>query len=198
MHDAKTDNGAFRALWAFDRDAYAAHLARLTPEDRQSRFRHAISDGRLAHHAAAALIGRTHVIGWFVDGTMRAAAEVTLSPDGSTAEAAFEVEADWRGGGVGSELVRRTLLWARNRGARRLIVHTTRRNIAMLHAATRHGARFEFDLAEADGVVEASGPSLLSHFEEARLAEEGVWRWICAALWRRCPWLRPLRDGVRS
>jgi len=182
--------GAFRDLWVFDRDAYAAHLSRLTDEDRQSRFRHAIDDGRLADHAAVALSGRTHVIGWFADATLRAAAEVTLSPDGDTAEAAFEVEEDWRGRGVGSELVRRTLLWARNRGASRVVIHTTRRNIAMLKAATRQGAAFAFDLSEAEGVVAPPLPTLRSHMEEAAMAQSGRWQWMFAAMARRLPWLR--------
>jgi GNAT superfamily N-acetyltransferase len=181
--------GAFRDLWIFDRDAYAAHLSRLTDEDRQSRFRHAISDDRLLDHAGSALSGRTHVIGWFADATLRAAAEVTLSPDGATAEAAFEVEEDWRGRGVGSELVRRTLLWARNRGVKRVVIHTTRRNVAMLKAATRQGAAFEFDLSEAEGIVAPPGPTLRSHMEEAALAQSGRWQWMFAAMARRLPWL---------
>lgn len=166
--------GAFRALWSFDRPLYAAHLKRLSADDRRARFHHAVSDGWIDDHAAKALDGRGKVLGWFFDDILRAAAEVALTGDGAAAEAAFDVEDPWRGWGVGSQLVARVLLWARNRGARRLLIHTTRGNVAMLRAATHNGARFEFDLSEADGVIEADGPTLRSHMEEARLAQEGA------------------------
>ncbi len=167
-------DGAFRALWSFDRALYADHLRRLSPEDRRSRFHHGVSDAWIDGHAAAALDGRGKVLGWFHEDILRAAAEVTLTGDGGAAEAAFDVEDAWRGWGVGSQLVARVLLWARNRGARRLLIHTTRGNVAMLRAARRNGAAFEFDLSEADGVIEADGPTLRSHMEEARLAQEGA------------------------
>jgi RimJ/RimL family protein N-acetyltransferase len=180
-------DGAVRALWTFDRDDYAAHLKRLSPEDRRSRFRAALSDAAIDEHVRRVLKRGGHVVGWFVDGALRGAAEVALAPDGRSAEAAFEVEPAWRGRGVGSELVSRALLWARNRGARRLYIHTTRRNVAMLAAARRSGAVFEFDLADAEGVIEAARPDWRSHVEEARLAEEGALAWVrgAARAWRR-------------
>lgn len=167
-------DGAFRALWSFDRAIYADHLRRLSPDDRRSRFHHGVSDAWIETHAARALEGPGKVLGWFHDDVLRAAAEVSLTGDGTAAEAAFDVEDGWRGWGVGSQLVARVLLWARNRGARRLLIHTTRGNVAMLRAATRNGAAFEFDLSEAEGVIEAEGPTLRSHMEEARLAQEGA------------------------
>ena len=170
--------GAYRALWAFDRADYAAHLKRLSQGDRRSRFQYAATDEQIDRHVAEFLDGGGHVIGWFVDGTLRAAAEVAIFDDHETAEAAFEVEADWRGRGVGAELVNRALLWARNRGVKRLLIHTTRQNTAMLKAAKQSGARFEFDLAEADGVIEAPRASWRSHLREIRFEEQGVMRWL--------------------
>lgn len=168
--------GAFRRLLSFDRAAYAAHLRRLSPEDRRARFHHAVSDDWIDAHAARAVDGRSMALGWFHGGVLRAAAEVSLTPDGAAAEAAFDVEADWRGHGVGSQLVARVLLWARNRGARRLFIQTTRSNVAMLRAASSNGARFTFDLSEAEGVIEADGPTLRSHMQEALQAQEGAHR----------------------
>ncbi|PIP96436.1 MAG: hypothetical protein COW75_10830 [Rhodobacterales bacterium CG18_big_fil_WC_8_21_14_2_50_71_9] len=190
--------GAFRILWSFDRPLYAAHLRRLSPEDRRARFHHAVSDGWIDAHAAGALDGRGKVLGWFHDDTLRAAAEVALTRDGAAAEAAFDVEDAWRGWGVGSQLVARVLLWARNRGARRLLVHTTRGNVAMLRAATRNGAQFEFDLSEADGVIEAEGPTLRSHMEEARLAQEGARGLADQAARRMRALLRPAAPGANG
>lgn len=170
--------GAFRALWAFDRATYVSHLRRLTPDDRVSRFQYAATDQQIEHHVDEFLAGGGHVIGWFIDGELRAAAEVILLGKGDAAEAAFEVEGPWRGRGIGAELVSRALLWARNRGAQRLLIHTTRRNIAMLAAARQRGAMFEFDLADADGVIEAPRPSWTSHLREIRFEEAGTMRWF--------------------
>ena len=185
MADAKSDPGAYRTLWAFDRDDYADHLKRLPPEDRRSRFQYAITDAQIDDHVDRFIQGGGHVIGWFVDGGLRGAAEVMVFPDHVTAEGAFEVEADWRGLGVGRELVNRALLWARNRGVRRLLIHTTRRNTAMPKAAKRNGASFEFDLADAEGLIEAPKASWRSHLREAQFEETGAARWARDALARR-------------
>lgn len=179
--------GAFRPLLWFDADAYGAHLRRLDPADRRSRFHHAVSDAQIEAHARQALRGPGRVLGWFHDGVLRGAAEVALSRGGQSAEGAFEVEAPFRGRGVGSALVGAALLWSRNRGARRLLVHTTRGNVPMLRAARRHDAAFAFDLSEADGVIEAHAPTLRSHLDEL-LAVEAAWlgwaRQHATARWR--------------
>jgi GNAT superfamily N-acetyltransferase len=182
------DPGAYRALWAFDRAAYLAHLRRLTDADRLSRFQYAATDEQIERHVDEFLAGGGHVIGWFIDGELRAAAEVALLGDGAAAEGAFEVEGPWRKRGVGAELVGRALLWARNRGASQLLIHTTRRNTAMLAAAKQRGATFEFDLADADGVIAAPRASWRSHVRELRFEEEGVAHWladIARRSWRR-------------
>jgi GNAT superfamily N-acetyltransferase len=178
-------DGAYRALWTFDREEFEAHLKRLSPEDRRSRFQYAATDEQVERHVAEFLTGGGHVIGWFCDGVLRAAAEVMILPGGEQAEAAFEVEPEFRGRGVGTELVERALLWARNRGVKRLLIHTTRRNTGMLKAATRRGATFEFDLGEAEGVIEAKSASWRSHAREALFEEQGFARWMRDSVWRR-------------
>jgi GNAT superfamily N-acetyltransferase len=180
-----SDSGAYRALWTFDRDDYAAHLKRLSPEDRRSRFQYAASDAQIDGHVEKFLKGGGHVIGWFADGELRGAAEVALLGDGSAAEAAFEIEPGWRGRGIGAELVNRALLWARNRGVKRLLIHTSRSNTAMLRAARRNGATFEFDLSDADGIIETRRASWRSHLREAVFEEQGLARWARDAVLRR-------------
>lgn len=179
------DRGAYRALWAFDTHDYESHLKRLTPEDRRSRFQFPITDAQIDEHVAHFLEGGGHVIGWYIDGELRGAAEVAIFEDGKTAEAAFEVEGPWRGQGVGRELVNRALLWARNRGVETLLIHTTRQNTAMLRAAKRSGATFEFDLADADGFITAPHANWRSYLREARFEEQGVIRWLGEILWKR-------------
>lgn len=195
MPTRRDPGGAFRPLWPWEHALYAAHLLRLSPEDRRSRFLQPASDATIRAHAARALSGPGRVIGWFDGGALRAASEVSLSRDGRAAEAAFEVETAFRGRGVGGELVARALLWSRNRGARRVHIHTTRANLPMLRAATRRGARFEFDLTEAEGVIEAPRPDWPSHLREARLAALDAWAGLLDGARRRAP-RPPLGAGV--
>jgi GNAT superfamily N-acetyltransferase len=194
------DGGAFRALWTFDRDDYAAHLKRLSPQDRRSRFQYAATDAQIDEHVEKFLKGGGHVIGWFEGGELRGAAEVALLAGGEAAEAAFEIEPGWRGRGVGAELVARALLWARNRGARRLLIQTTRSNTAMLRAARRNGAVFEFDLSDAEGVIETRRPSWRSLMLEAVSEEQGLMRWARDAVLHRLGGRRaaPPPDGAEG
>lgn len=181
--------GAFRTLRAPDRADYAAHLLRLSPEDRRSRFHAAASDAQIVAHAARAIDGPGHVIGWFWEGALRGAAELALSRDGAEAEAALEVESPFRGRGVGAALVELCALKAQNRGARRLVIHTTRSNVAMLRAARRNGASFEFDLGDAEGIIPREPPTLATHLREAAAEQAGLLNWA------RDAWLRRVRGG---
>lgn len=171
------ETGAYRPLMSFDADTFVAHLLRLSADDRRSRFRQFMSDERISRHARAALEGDKHVIGWFLDGVLRASAEIALSDDRQTAEAAFEVESEWRGRGICGELVERALLWARNRGARTLEIYTERANRPMLRAARRRGAAFAFDLSEAEGSIRTVTPDLFSFLREIEEAERGWFGW---------------------
>lgn len=201
--------GEFRPLWSFDAADYLAHLRRLSPEDRRSRFQAEVSDTALEDHVAEALRGRSRVIGWWHDSQLRGAAEVWLSKDGASAEGAFEVEERFRGRGVGSSLVGAALLWARNRGARRLVIHTSRRNVPMLRAAAHYDAAFEFDLSEVEGAIRAHAPTMLSHAEEALAIEAAFVRVVLrrsadlfqrltlgSAVWRGVPSVKPQEAGT--
>jgi hypothetical protein len=77
-----------------------------------------------------------------------------------------------------------------------LLIHTTRRNTAMLKAATQRGAVFEFDLSEADGVIETPRASWRSHLREAMFEERGVLRWAMDRARRN--WLRLWGLGPRD
>ena len=137
--------GAYRSLWRWEGPAYAAHLKRLDQASRRRRFHGALCDETLERHAARALNAReSRVIGWFKDGVLRGAVEIGLfrAEEGVEAEAAFAVEEAFRLSGVGSMLMERALLFARNRGARRVHIATENGNEAMIALAARAGARF--------------------------------------------------------
>ena len=106
--------------------------------------------------------------GFFIDSEMRGAAE--LRPLGlrfpRQAEAAISVEKPWQSHGVGSALLRRTLLTARNRGFRLLHMACLADNRRMQQLARKFDAELSFDFGSVVGEVESSRPTPLSLMRE--------------------------------
>ena len=163
------DGGAIRKLWVGERDAYREHLLRLDRESRHRRFSGAVADEFIAHHAANAFEPGAVLHGFFVEGTLRGAAE--LRPLGSIfareGEAAFSVEQPWQSQGVGSVLLQRTLLSARNRGIKTLHMHCLAENRRMQQLARKFEADLHFDFGSVVGEVDPPRYTALSLMREA-------------------------------
>ena len=108
------------------------------------------------------------VHGFFADGVLRGAAE--LRPLGRAfareAEAALSIEADWQSHGVGSALLDRTLLAARNRGIKTLHMACLANNRRMQELARKFAAELSFDFGGVVGEVAAARPTPLSVLRE--------------------------------
>lgn len=163
MHDRLPPGGYVRKLWIGEADAYRDHLLRLDPESRHRRFSGAVSDEIIVRHAASITDFGVVVYGFFLDGILRGAAE--LRPAGAfahDAEAAFSIEAPWQSHGVGTALLQRTLLTARNRGIRRLEMQCLAENRRMQQLARKFAAEFSFDFGSVVGEVKAQRSTALS------------------------------------
>ncbi len=156
MHEPLPDGGTIRKLWIGETDAYRDHLLRLDRDSRYRRFSGAVSDEVIARHAATANDIGVVVHGFFVDGVLRGAAE--LRQNGSLfsheAEAAFSIEQPWQSHGVGTELLERTLLSARNRGIKSLRMDCLAENQRMQQLARKFDAEFSFDFGSVIGEVD--------------------------------------------
>jgi GNAT superfamily N-acetyltransferase len=176
MHEPLPAGGAIRKLWGGETDAYRDHLLRLDPDSRQRRFSGAVSDEVIARHAATARDMGVVVHGFFVDGALRGAAE--LRPVGSAfsgeAEAAFSIEHPWQSQGVGSELLQRTLLSARNRGIKALHMHCLADNRRMQQLARKFEADLKFDFGSVVGEVDTPHSTPLSLMREALADVHGL------------------------
>ncbi len=108
------------------------------------------------------------VHGFFVDDVLRGAAE--LRPIGAPltreAEAAFSIEKPWQSHGVGSVLLERTLLVARNRGLRFIYMACLADNQRMQQLARKFDAELSFDFASVVGEVATPRPTPLSLMRE--------------------------------
>ena len=117
------------------------------------------------HRYADLSLGLDAVIhGFFVNGTMRGAAELRKigHPLGAEAEAAFSIERPWQSHGVGSALLERTLLAARNRGLKFLHMACLADNERMQQLARKFDAELSFDFGGVVGEVATPQPTPLS------------------------------------
>ncbi len=167
MNNALVD-GLIRKLWITEAGAYRDHLLRLDRNSRHSRFGGAVSDEFICDYVDATYRLNAVVHGFFVNGELRGAAELRpLGPALSReAEAALSIEAFWQSHGVGSELLDRTLLAARNRGIKALHMACLANNRRMQDLARKFAAELSFDFGSVVGEVAAPGPTPLSMLRE--------------------------------
>ena len=135
-----------------------------------------VSDEFIARHAATANELGVVVHGFFVDGILRGAAE--LRPFGSMfareGEAAFSIEQPWQSHGVGTVLLERTLLSARNRGIKLLQMNCLADNQRMQQLARKFEADLKFDFGSVVGEVDQPRSTPLSLMREAVTDAHGV------------------------
>ena len=176
MNDPLPGGGTVRKLWPAETDVYRNHLLRLDRDSRNTRFSGAVCDDFIERHAGSIREFGVIVYGFFVDGVLRGAAE--LRPTGPLfsheGEAAFSIEKDWQSHGVGTELLERILLSARNRGIRLLRMDCLAGNRRMQQLARKFEADFSFDFGSVVGEVKAARYTPLSIAREAMEDAHGV------------------------
>ena len=168
MHTVFIEGGLIRKLWDVETYAYRDHLLRLDAESRRHRFSGSIADEAIRGFAATARGPDVIVHGFFVDGVLRGAADLHIVRPLNLreAEAAFSIEKPWQSHGVGSALLERTLLCARNRGVKHLQVTCLPHNRRMQSLARKFEAMFSFDQDTVVGTMENRDPTPLSVVQE--------------------------------
>ena len=153
------------------------------------RFMGALHDSAVREHVARFDWRLGKVVGFWVDGVLRGAAElrflnqrqesaaltagvVLTGPAALTAEAALTVETAWQCQGAGTRLLRRALLIARNRSAVELRLNSFADNQRLQHLARKFGAQLTCDEGEAEAVIDIHAGDYLS------LRDELVGNWI--------------------
>ena len=168
MQDVLPEGGVIRKLWIGEAAKYRDHLLRLDAASRHSRFGGGVSEDFIRNYVDLSIALEAVVHGFFIDGKMHGAAE--LRPLGlrfpRQAEAAISVEKPWQSHGVGSALLRQTLLTARNRGIRQLHMACLAENHRMQQLARKFDAELSFDFGNVVGEVESSRPTPLSVMRE--------------------------------
>lgn len=145
--------GFIRKLLTSESYLLRDHLLRLDQEARHRRFGHDVSDSFIEQYASRAGAFGNVTFGYFVEGEVRAVAE--LRPDkvmqSDSAELAFSVERPFYNQGIATRLMGRIIRTARNRGLRRLILICLPEN-AKMQSIARH---YEAHIRIEDGSVVA-------------------------------------------
>ena len=186
MQEPLPDGGTIRKLWIGETDVYRDHLLRLDHESRHRRFSGAMADEVIARHAATANGLGVVVHGFFVDGVLRGAAELRQSGTlfSHQAEAAFSIEQPWQSHGIGTELLERTLLSARNRGIKAVHMQWLPENRRMQQLARKFEAEIKLDFGSVMGEVDPPRLTLLSLLREAVVDSHNIASAILDAQWR--------------
>src|SRR5437868_11086962 len=166
MHEHLIDGGTVRKLWIGESEFYRDHLLRLDPESRRNRFGGAISDEFIRTYAEPSRLTDAVIHGFFVDGVLRGAAELRPLGARNEAEAAFSIERPWQSHGVGTALLERTLLAARNRQIKLLHMTCLANNQRMVDLAKKFDAELAFDFGSVVGEIEAAHPTPMSVWRE--------------------------------
>ncbi|MEP9375778.1 GNAT family N-acetyltransferase [Aquabacter sp. CN5-332] len=165
-----------RRLWPAEARLFREHLLRLDPESRRSRFGSAVGEEFIVHYAGRVFRSGTIVLGAFIDGQLGAAAELYPLSEilAHEAEAAFSVESGFQNHGLGTLLMERVILAARNRGIRTLQMNCLAYNRPMQQVARKFDADLAFDSDSVVAQVTAPFPTALSLAEEANAEARGV------------------------
>ena len=168
MHDPLPHGGVIRKLWIGEAEIYRDHLLRLDPDSRRNRFVGTVSDEFVRDYAELSFGIDAIIHGFFVDGALRGAAELRPIgvPIAREAEAAFSIEKPWQSHGVGSVLLERTLLAARNRGLKFLHMACLADNKRMQQLARKFDAELSFDFSSVVGEVATARPTPVSLMRE--------------------------------
>ena len=138
------------------------------------RFSGALSDAAVADYCRHIEWRRGSVIGCFVNGVLRGAAELQVDDSHfpKRGEMAIAVESPWQNQGIGSELFQHALVVARNRLVRTLYMSCPADNRRMQHVARKFTADLRFGEGEVKADIVMSSPTYLSLWNEA--ASDGL------------------------
>lgn len=147
------------------------HLLRLDPEDRRMRFGGALlKPEAIDAYCDSIDRARSMHIGYLVDGNLRGVAQIcfldtTLSgwfDKPGTAEFAISVERPWQNGGIGTRLLTRAVILARNRNIANLFMMCLPENEKMKRLARKCGIRLKFQDGEVIGEAGLDRPDALT------------------------------------
>ena len=166
---------AIRRLWPRDEKAFARHLGRLSGDARRLRFGTPAGNAFIRDYAARAFGLDAIIEACGVGKTVRGVVEVR--PVGvdwpAMAELAITVEPDWQQQGMGTALMARAILAARNRYIQRIYMICLSENRPMQGLARKFEADLSVEPSECEGRIRSPWPTPLSMLRETLAESDG-------------------------
>src|SRR5258708_9524631 len=132
--------GTIRKLLTTEKSLFRDHLLRLDAAGRRDRFMGGVADEFLVRYATECFASKSLVLGYFEEDKLRAARELHAPDDDLTSDIAFSVEPEFRNRGIGTAMLRRLILSARNRKIQHLRMNCHGQNQAMQALARKFKA----------------------------------------------------------
>ncbi len=171
-----------RKLAATEAPLHAAHLLRLGEHDRAMRFMGCVTDAHIARYCRDAGRNERCVLAYFEEGVVRGVAETVFDARPAWlggCELALSVESGHQGRGIGTELMRRAIVLARNRGAAPVRILFLRENRRMRALALRFGMTLAVSGTEIEASLRPQWPNPFTLLAE-NLGDGHAWwsRWL--------------------
>lgn len=169
---------AIGKLWRGEQDDLEHHLLRLASEDRRMRFCRNANDSFIRSYCDRIDWPRTTVLGYFTDGALRGVCELVQAENKwpKAAELALTVEEPFQNRGIGTELLQKALVMARNRFIGTVYMICLLENKRMRQVAQNCGASLAVHEGEVTGKIWPPWPSYLSLVEEAATEGQALFR----------------------
>lgn len=158
-------------LTSLERGKIAAQILELDAEDRRLRFGCVMSDEAVERYVQGIDFERDALFGVY-GADLRLVGACHVAQTGDIAEFGVSVSPAHRRRGIGSALVARAALHARNVGIPNLFMHCLNENAGMKHIARQLGMRIVTQSGESDGSLELSGGNFASVVEE--FTQQGI------------------------
>jgi GNAT superfamily N-acetyltransferase len=170
-----------RKLLAHETGALLDHLLRLDDADRRLRFGHVVSADTVRAYTTGVDWSQTWVVGLFDGGILRGVAELRRAASPKLAELSVTVERAYQNRGLGTRLLERALVIARNRGFETLFLQCLPENLKMQHVARKFGDHLRFQEGDVEATITSPGPDAISFCSEILEDAGAFWQALLLA-----------------
>jgi RimJ/RimL family protein N-acetyltransferase len=158
----------YRKLAQAEASLLTAHLRRLDPRDWRARFQGGGDRDSVRLHTKGLDWNQIVVLGAFIDGRLRGVAELHpfMTASGKMGEIALTVEARFQNRGIGTELLRRAINAARNRGIGQIQLLFMTDNHRMRRLIEKFSGAVANDLDQSEGRIKPLPSTFATLLEE--------------------------------
>jgi GNAT superfamily N-acetyltransferase len=156
-----------RFLHPDDYYLFGPWLKRLNAEDRRMYFGVAVSDEyieNLVDRISTDIENHHFLVSYNCNGWLGVLHIARMSDE--SIEFGVSVTEEYRNFGIGSDLLKEGIVWARNRGYQQLYLHCVKWNTAMAHLAGKHDLAMRHEDGDIDVVAKLTPPSWYSLQQE--------------------------------